>query len=476
MIPMPQEAQQLWFDAFGYQPGPSQRRAHNLLNAPNTDGDGAPVPRVVIMGGGEQAGKSTTAGFHVASRFMVDKLVWLVGDRYVDTEAEYHYIVEAASRAGVVRSVAGGQDGPWKLTYTNGHVVETLASADVRTIARKAPDGIVMCEPGRQSYEAFEYLWRRCVPRTGWMLVPGTFEGEQSSWYPDLAMAFKGPNSRHGAFVALPSWENHTLYPGGIRDPKLQAAFKVMRESNPTEGDEDIAERFGGQPRRPKGLVMSTFSHDRHVTHDAEFDPMLPVTLAVDPGYYPSAYAVLWLQVLGDTIRQFNEFYLHHLQTTEVATLVKNHPAFGNVTRLVIDVAGRQHGQGAKSAIETWTAELSQASRPIPVVSQYVHVDDSISRVRDKLKVNPITNQPYYLVHPRCQMTIWEFTKGYRRAVNSTGIVTSDTPIDADNHAMKALGYYIVDRFGNTDVDRRPLPKNTSGSRSVIAHTFRRRR
>lgn len=475
MIYLPDEAANAWFEKFGYDPGPSQRKLHQTANYPNEVG-GDPAPRLVFVGGGEQAGKSTAAAAHTSSRWLLDDLVWLAGNRYEDCEEEYRHIAENAVAAGIAKTYSTSKEGPWELVYINGHIVQTIATEDVTKIARKAPAGIIMCEPGRQTYEAFEYLYRRCIPKTAWMLVPGTFEGDQSEWYADLAMGAMGENSRHATFISIPSWENSSLYPEGIQDPKLKAAFKIIKDSNPANWREEIEERFAGIPRKPKGRVFDEFTHTRHVTYDAEFNPMFPVHLAVDPGYYPSSYAVLFLQRIGEEIRQFDELYLQHLVTTEVITLVKNHKAFGNVSHVVLDVAAKQHGQGQQSALETWQSELGKAAGgKISIGGEYLHVDDGIARTHDKLRVNPITGRPYFLVHPRCKNTVWEFAQGYRRRVSTNGVIRSDTPIDANNHAVKALAYYIVNQFSFTDVDRR-LPSNRVLPPGRIQRTFARRR
>lgn len=345
---------------------------------------------------------STVAGNHPIARWMVDDLVWLAGNRYEDCEAEYRYAVNAAVAAGVAKKYDTSKDGPWTLEYLNGHIIETIGTEDLTKIARKAPAGVIMCEPGRQTEGAFEYLFRRCAPKTAWMLIPGTYEDNNDSWHADLSRAAMGANAYNARFFTLPSWSNRSLYPGGINDPKLRAVFRSIRESDPINGQQQIDERFGGYPKKLKGLVFDSYREATHTSRHAEFDPTREVYLWIDPGYNPSAYCVLFVQVVDDQVRIFDEIYVNLLVDTQVISLVKNHPAFPNVAGVVIDVVTMSHQGAQKPAVETWISAMAEGGRFIPVNGQYVLVADGISRTRDKLMLNPLTGAPYLIVHPRC--------------------------------------------------------------------------
>lgn len=464
------------FAAWGYVPGPEQRAIHEALLGFRRDTDGNPLPALVIAAGGEQAGKSYTAGNHVAAAAgpAKDGIFWLVGNRYEDCRREYLYAVTALLRAGMTKKgmYSAGETGPWTLRLFNGAVIKTLASEDVTVLAREAPDGVVMCEPGRQSFEAFEAAWRRCIPKTAWMLVAGTFENDPERWYPDLFTKCEGDNAYAGVSRSLPTYANPSLYPGHARDPKFLGAVEVLKQEHPQDWQEIVGERFLGRPRRPQGIVFSEFGTFTHIKHSAEFDPMYPVILAVDPGWFPSAYAVLFCQIVGDQIRVFDELYLHRHRTKDVITMVKNHYAYPKLSEIYMDTASKQHGNAQDSAYETWTAELANES--IPIITQYVDEKEGRSRLHDKLSHNPLLSQPYLLLHPRCKLTAWEFQKGYRLRQRHDGTFHSDEPIDEHNHAIKALTYLVVGRYGMADrPHKQPRP---IVQRSAIDRAFARRR
>ena len=454
---IPIEALEIWWKGAGYRPSPEQRRIHSAL-LEHSEGDDGPLPTVVIVGGGEQAGKSACSAMHAFATWLDHSIGWLVGNRYEDTEKEYQYIREAGINSKVLTKFSMAEQGPWEMTFSSGLVVKTLSSDDITKIAREAPDWIIMCEPGRQTREVFDACYRRVIPRTGWLLVAGTLEaGGYARWFADLIREGQGDNAYGAKSFSLPSYSNLSIYPLGARDPKFLAARKAILDANPVGGEEEFNERFLGIPRTAQDLVFSEFSHRYHVKDYAEFEPTAEVYLAVDPGYYPSAYAVLFIQVIGDQIRVFDELYLHHMVSSEVITLVKNHYAFRGITHITMDVAAKAHAGAQESALETWRTEMG--SHNITFGGQMVGIADRNARIHDKLRLSPLTRQPFLVFHPRAKSSIWEFTDGYKLRQRRSGIIGSDNPIDHDNHSVSAIGYFIVDRYGITDVKaRRPDP------------------
>lgn len=445
---LPYEALKIWFSRVGYEPSPEQEQVHRAA-LQSHENPGGPLPTVVVVAGGEQGGKSMSMALHAFGRWMVDRLVWLVGDRYEDTKREYEYIRDAGIAAGVLKRFSTAQQGPWELEFINGLTVKAIASEDVTALAREAPDGILMCEPGRQTFDSFEYCFRRVVPKTGWMIVAGTFENSVR-WFPDLVKEAESDNPWGAQVIRLPSYGNRTLYPLGERDPKFKAAVKAILDSHPTDGMEIIGERFLGIPRTPQDLVFSEFRRSVHVKEYAEFVPHQEVHLAVDPGYSPSAYAIAFIQRTDDEIRVFDELYLHQMVTDEVVTLVRNHHAFPYVTHVVLDVAAGAHAGAQTSAYETWLGRLADTN--ITISGQRVMEAEGRSRLHDKLRVNPMTGRPYLVFHPRVRWGSWEFEDGYRKRRRRDGSIGSDEPIDRNNHIVKALAYYIVDRYGLSDI------------------------
>jgi hypothetical protein len=426
------------------------RAVHEQLIKPRYNEDG-PLPTMVVLAGGEQAGKSTVGGAHIfaATQLQMGGIFWIVGERYDDCRLEFQYMMSAAINAGALDpdDCSFPNEGVCRAKFKNGSRVRTLSSSDTTTLASESPDGVLMVEAGRQSFQAFKTLYTRTIHHTGWFLVSGTFEQLQGRWFADLFKECQGDNIYGGVSLSLPSWANPKNFPLGENDPKILAARKTLSE-------EDFAERFLGIPRSTIGAVFHEFRRHLHVSNKAEFDSRFPVTLWVDPGY-DHPYAVLFAQFVNEQVHIVDELHVQHLVNEDVISLVVNHRLFRHVELVVIDIASKQHAGAQEPSVDVWRKALYK--RGIPIRARYVRIEDGILRTHDKLRVNPLNNEPYLLVHPRCKKTIWEFEEGYRFPVRQTGEIGIAKPIDKGNDAMKAIAYGLVDHFGVTDRSKTPI-------------------
>jgi len=423
-----------------------------------------PCPTLVVLAGGEQSGKSTSGGEHVYADAACagfigvnDPIYWIVGERYQDCRKEFQYLIDEALQNGFLTDVdiSFPQEGPCKAVFSkfpNKPTIKTLSSSDFTTLASEAPTGILMVEAGRQSYQSFRTLWTRAHHKLAWFLVSGTFEMTKGRYFPDLWKVCQGENEYSGVSLSLPTYANPKLYEYGPDDPKVKAARATLTE-------EEFAERFLGQPRPSIGVVFQEFRRSTHVKLGAEYDPGFPVRLWVDPGWYPGSYSVLWVQIIGQQIRVFDEVYENYFTNEDILDLVRNHPRFVNIERVVIDVAAETHAGASTPAVTAWRKVFSLHN--IPVVSRYVKIQHGLTRTHDKLRVNPIEKVPYLIFHPRCENTIWEFEEGYKYNVRSSSFdIRSGKPQDRNNHSAKAVAYGLVDAFGFNEGPRVPLPQS----------------
>lgn len=437
-----------WFNDVGYEPSKWAKEIHEALLEKRLDKDLNPVPNITILGGGIQAGKSWTGGHHM---FAVHALhpkgvLWIVGETYDDTRQEFKYLVEAGIKAGVLnrkKVTMPNNPAPSRAVFNNGCIIRTLSSADASRLAGESPDGVLMVEAGRQSYNAFTTLVGRVIQHNSWLLVSGTFESYKGRWFPDLWRECQGDNIYYGKSYSLPTYANPANYPDGVDDPKIIAARNLLSE-------EEFAERFLGVPRPTIGVVFPEFRRSKHVRAYADYDPMYPVRLWVDPGFHPSSYAVLYVQVVGDQVRIFKEIYEQGLVNDQIIDLVINDPMIQKVDRVVIDVAAKAHSGAQEPAVETWRRRLS--GRGIPVVHQYVKIEHGLQRTHDKLRISPLTGEAFLVFHPRVESAIWELEEGYKFSVKKDGMIgKASGPIDANNHAAKAIAYGIINQYGAAD-------------------------
>ena len=131
------------FDKVGFKPTPEQEvilRSQFRFN---------------LVAGGEQAGKSLIASKYLLSRFAETEergLYWLVAADYERTRAEFEYLLHDFSALGILKEASKRVD-PGHLTLADGTRIETKSAKDPRTLAMRAPDGILRSEERRVGKE-----------------------------------------------------------------------------------------------------------------------------------------------------------------------------------------------------------------------------------------------------------------------------------------------------------------------------------
>ena len=104
--------------------------------------------RFILVAGGEQAGKSMVASKYLLARFLENDepgLYWLVAADYERTRAEFEYLVQDFSELGLLAESTKRVD-PGRIILADGTRIETKPAKDPRTLAMRAPNGIIGCE------------------------------------------------------------------------------------------------------------------------------------------------------------------------------------------------------------------------------------------------------------------------------------------------------------------------------------------
>tara|TARA_Y100000401_G_scaffold117490_1_gene126562 strand:- start:977 stop:2329 length:1353 start_codon:yes stop_codon:yes gene_type:complete len=400
--------------------------------------------RFILVAGGEQAGKSMIASKYLVSRFLETEesgLYWLVAADYERTRAEFDYLVQDFATLGILAEVSKRVD-PGRIVLADGTRIETKSAKDPRTLAMRAPDGIIGCEASQLDLESFHRLRGRCAPKRGWLFLAGTFEGSLG-WYPQLFQTWQYGTDEEQSF-SLPSYSNQYLYPEGKSDPEI-LKLKAMAS------DEFFMERIEGIPSPPQGLVFSEFRPDIHISDTAEWSVGDPVYLWMDPGY-AGAYAVEVVQEINGQICVIDEIYEQGLITKEIIEIAQSRPWWKDVQGGVIDIAGYQH-QAMSAPAEIWMEETG-----LYLSGQKIKINDGTERLKGFLKSDPQTNAPKLIVNPKCEGILSEFgavpnpfdgqTRAYRWKVDRDGNIVGEQPDDKNNHGVKAVIYGLVDRFG----------------------------
>tara|TARA_R110002110_G_scaffold10640_4_gene52558 strand:- start:2887 stop:4230 length:1344 start_codon:yes stop_codon:yes gene_type:complete len=399
--------------------------------------------RYILVAGGEQAGKSMIASKYLLSRVFETEtpgLYWLVAADYERTRAEYEYLVDDFEKLGVLKKASKRVD-PGTIELVDGTKIQTKSAKDPRTLAMRAPNGIIGCEASQLDLETFHRLLGRCAPRKAWMFLGGTFEGSLG-WYPQMFQTWQYGEDDSQSY-SLPSYTNKHLYPGGENDEQI---LKLQRMTS----DDFFKERIQGIPSPPQGLVFPEFRPDTHV-QEVDYIPGEPVHIWMDPGY-AGAYAVCAVQIINDKVIVFDEIYEQNLITEEIIDIAMQRNWWIDVQFGVIDVAGYQH-QAMAAPAEVW---LDKAG--LYMDSEKIKINDGTERFKSMLKLDPSTHEPKIIINARCKGLLSELgyapnpfngqTQVYKWKTDRDGNVVGNQPEDKYNHSVKALIYGLVNRFG----------------------------
>ena len=401
--------------------------------------------RFILVAGGEQAGKSMVASKYLLGRFLENDgpgLYWLVAADYERTREEFEYLVEDFGSLGLLKESSKRVD-PGRIVLADGTRIETKSAKDPRTLAMRAPNGIIGCEASQLDLETFHRLRGRCAPKRGWLFLAGTFEGSLG-WYPQMFQAWQHSSQADEKAFSLPSYSNSYLYPGGREDPEILALERAS-------SDDFFMERIEGVPSPPQGLVFTEVRPDIHV-QDVEYEPDIPAHIWIDPGY-AEAYACEIIQVVNDQIRVIDEIYERNLVTDDIIDIAQSRPWWRDARFGVIDVAGYQH-QAMAAPAEVWLERTG-----IYFDSQKIRINEGTERLKSFLKTDPVEQrEPRIVFNSKCKGILSELgvqpnpfdgqSRAYRWKMDRDGNIVGQTPEDRYNHGVKAVIYGLINRYG----------------------------
>ena len=373
-----------------------------------------------------------------------DMYGWVVGADYEDAREEVMQAREMAIKLGIYdesrSSFPIARDQAVVLTLTTGVSMRTVSAHDTTKLGREEPDFIVGGESSRWSGQAFKRCEGRLIRRWpySWMYESGSFEAALDPWFKEIYYLGLGPNDRDLLSFSMPTWSNPVVYPGGRNDP----AIKLIEASTDANY---FLERYAGKPAAPSLAMFPQFKVTTHVW-ELEVVEDQPVFLAVDPG--TEVYCVLFLQMIHGEVRILDEIYVSHWSHDEVLDEVMARPLWRKVDSGdpgTIDTAAKQDHFGMGTPANAWYDKTGLRLR-----MKYVKLEQTIERLRSVLSYNPATQRPRLIVHPRCKGLIAELGGG-PSPVEGGGLwkkSKSGKPEARNDHACKALAYFLVQRLG----------------------------
>lgn len=401
---------------------------------------------IILVTGGWQSGKSFVAADYLFTRHYLGSYFGIVGADYDLCRQLFSYVREFGEKARLVKDCHFPARDQCSLTLSRGTdnppcVIETKSAKYAEKIASKPYDGIIMEEAAQQPEDIFVNAQGRLITKGGWLLMVGTLEADKD-WYVDKALEYAVPgNNDNGVRYVLPTWANRKVFPGGRQDPKI-----VYREK--TLGPEKFMQKCGGELISPKNLVLPEFAIRLHVGN-FPYNPDWPIFLAVDPGYSPSSYAVLFIQFHDDEVFIVDEIYQQRLVNEQIIQMVTTKPFFQKITDGVIDISAKKKDHEAKdSTWETWR-KLSGLTLDFKRIED---VSVGVDRIRPFFLPHPVYNSPRIHIDKSCKGLISELggckSPFAEEGRGSWRTRPSGKPEDNNCDAAKALIYAIVSHYG----------------------------
>lgn len=253
--------------------------------------------------------------------------------------------------------------------------------------------------------ETLEAAWRKAIRPTltdfggdAWFF--STPQGRRN-YFHDLYALGLSPDEPEWACWQMPTLANPLIDPAEVEAARRQLSAV------------EFAQEYGAEFVDTSGAAwFSKFAVARHVHESAEYDPALPVMLAVDVGVETGAVLCQVNETRGPAcVNVFADYYSYNV------------PAYGNGLSLLAlaesccngrldhrlaDPAGSaRNGVGPSLLAEYARAGLSLSGWPVAKVL------DSLATL--EALVDPAQGEPRLTIHPRCRHLIAAF-QGYERA------------------------------------------------------------
>lgn len=450
--------------------------------------------------GGVRGGKSETAAtvllvdilWRVQVRNIRDDLWAVVADTYSMAEEEMRHLSRMLEDLEIPHTLNAPTHARWRLTFPGMKAeVHTMTATDVTKIASRAYRGIVVAEAAQTVVDTWYQCRARVAQTKGWVLLEGTFEKRKGPWYGLLTQEWLREDGA-GKVYTMPSWENRIAFPGGREDPEILLAERDMPPGI-------FREKYAGLPEKPSGLVFPEAEQayvvkDRFPNMENQFDPDRPVVLGVDPGiahayavvaaqFYPSKESLEMAERNGTKPVQnichvIDIVYRWGRDTRQIVEECAQKPWARLVQDVVLDFASRQRRAEGPPAVQQWAIYWQEIvgqhiwchADQVPLAAGYDGHRRALLNAWPELAAQAEFNRDGHLgavtnpVGPRlyiCRKAAAPFFGGhvdgrlyageYNLHVNREGRdgeTLSDTPVDRNNDAIKAMNYLLYWKFG----------------------------
>ena len=442
-----------------------------------------------IAAGGEGSAKTHSSALFLTCRYAYDRLTvrpapvlyWFIGNDFEDAYPEFEDTARFMESLGWIKGEAKVRNGGkerCEFETIHGTRFVTVSANKPQKVGRETVDGIIACEPSLWARETFDRAMGRIARKpTAWLFGGGSFETDRDQGFNVLFQEGQAGNSKRLRSMAIPSFANRHLYPGGGEDPRileLAGMYSTRR----------FKERVLGEPAPPKGQVIVGLDPAIHLNPWLMPNPAEPVYLFIDPGTL--IYCILFCQISGPQIKVLGEIYQEQADSRRVIERALMHPMWRYVRSHKghwMDSAGKQRHLGSKAPISVWK---QLTGLEISTSKGTVEVDTKVERCLALLNRDYISGTPYLQINSKeCPGLLAEAGIGpspaaeqgggiWMRQVNERGEVGNVQR--KNDHAWSALAYGALGHFGVTAPGRKkarrvPLQYESGGFGDVTGST-----
>lgn len=444
----------------GYKPVPEIEKVH--FNP----------ARIRLLSGGARLGKSLFMAMEALPWVFHSDLIWLLGPDYSQTRQEFLYMVEALVSIGATNasmiSFPQSKSQPCSLETTWGCQVETMTTQDPEKIASKAPDMILLCEPGQIQDEIWDRASERVTTRRGGIVLAGTFEDNTYVWFQDAWMRWrKWPNDEDAKSFSVPMWANTYTFPEGKDDPEVKRLEATMPR-------DQFLRRIAGIPTPSRKLILADVWRPKlsdGTPHHVGYFPFTrkdsqgnlnPVEIFIDPGWGSESYYYVGavqkeLDENNNVIfKVIDEIVVQHMTHQQVAQLAMSKMWWNNVAGGVAEPwGGDNHSLGNATAIEAW----AQHSKVHLRAAERLPLDDRIAFLRDVLH-DPTYDKPMIFFNESSTPHIQNEISHWRRRNTRADATRPPKPSDLGCDGVKALASYLTEQTRITYGSARPVVRD----------------
>jgi hypothetical protein len=402
-------------------------------------------PPVALVLGSRGAGKSFLAALdtHLMSRWHPGHQTRILGGSRAQSQQIYQAIRQVVSGSGPLGSDRDAVDALLKTEarYANGSDVSILAASstsvrgphvaslkldevdEIDPECREAAMGMCMARGGVPASVLMTSTWHRLDGP-----MSGLIERGRAGVFPFHTMcAFEvlercderrsGPNLENCPSCPIAAYCRDVADGGPPRAKRSDGHYAIdsLVQKMQTVSRRTFEADYLCLGPKADGLWFPGFARASHVREAAEYDPALPVHLAVDSGVFTGA---VFFQVRkgdgpdGDEVRVFADYLAEdrsaERNARELLELARSR-CNGRLDVVSTDPAGGARNPVGPTVIGEYERVGLRPLRRWPVGS----VADGLALVESF--VEPASGGPRLLVHPRCEATIRAFA-GYRRA------------------------------------------------------------